>query len=360
MRPRGGYIGFNRVPAAAAFNSAASGVWTLREAESLKRAGTWPSAPTVPGTPTALSAAGGNAQASLTWTAPTDTGGISIADYSVQFSSDSGSTWTTFSRTASATASQTVTGLTNGTAYVFRVAAINGAGTGAYTAASSSVTPTAAPTVTGGTITTPGDGYKYHTFTSSGTLAISGGSLTCDVLVVGGGGGGGRAGGGGGGVLHQQNQSIAQGSYAITVAGQVNGSTNNTSSSIGALFVATGGLGGAYNWVTGATSGYPTSTSANTGNAGGQASLSCNSPYDGYLGGGGGGAGGVGGNAFPTCVSGSGGGPGIAVWGTTYGAGGGGVDQDLGTNAPANVGRGGTGTQSKGGSGIVIVRYLSA
>ncbi len=41
-RPRGGYIGFNRVPAATAINSAASGVWTLREAEALKRAGTWP------------------------------------------------------------------------------------------------------------------------------------------------------------------------------------------------------------------------------------------------------------------------------------------------------------------------------
>jgi hypothetical protein len=42
MRGRGGYIGFNRVPAASAVNSAASGVWTLREAESLKRGGTWP------------------------------------------------------------------------------------------------------------------------------------------------------------------------------------------------------------------------------------------------------------------------------------------------------------------------------
>ena len=41
-RPQGGYIGFNRVPAAAGLNSAASGVWTLREAEALKRAGTWP------------------------------------------------------------------------------------------------------------------------------------------------------------------------------------------------------------------------------------------------------------------------------------------------------------------------------
>jgi hypothetical protein len=37
-----------------------------------------------------------------------------------------------------------VTGLTNGTAYVFRVAGINSNGTGTYTAASSSVTPNAA------------------------------------------------------------------------------------------------------------------------------------------------------------------------------------------------------------------------
>lgn len=42
MRGRGGYIGFNRVPAASALNSSASGVWTLQEQESLKRAGTWP------------------------------------------------------------------------------------------------------------------------------------------------------------------------------------------------------------------------------------------------------------------------------------------------------------------------------
>jgi len=47
-RARGGYIGFNRVPAASALNSAASGVWSLREAEALKRAGTWPFAFTSP------------------------------------------------------------------------------------------------------------------------------------------------------------------------------------------------------------------------------------------------------------------------------------------------------------------------
>jgi hypothetical protein len=44
MRGRGGFIGSNVTPASAAVNSAASGVWSVREAESLKRAGTWPTA----------------------------------------------------------------------------------------------------------------------------------------------------------------------------------------------------------------------------------------------------------------------------------------------------------------------------
>jgi len=42
-RQPGGYIGFTRVPAASGINSAASGMWTLREAEAMRRAGTWPS-----------------------------------------------------------------------------------------------------------------------------------------------------------------------------------------------------------------------------------------------------------------------------------------------------------------------------
>jgi len=42
MRGRGGFIGANVTPATTGVNSAASGVWTVREAESLKRAGTWP------------------------------------------------------------------------------------------------------------------------------------------------------------------------------------------------------------------------------------------------------------------------------------------------------------------------------
>jgi hypothetical protein len=99
--------------------------------------------------PTSLSATAGNAQVSLTWTAPAYNGGSVITDYSVQYSSNSGSTWTTFSRTASTTASQVVTGLTNGTSYVFRVAGVNANGTGTYTAASSSVTPSATTSIAG-------------------------------------------------------------------------------------------------------------------------------------------------------------------------------------------------------------------
>jgi hypothetical protein len=46
MRDRkGGYIGFDRVPAQSAVNSAAVGVWSLREAERFRRAGTWPTLP---------------------------------------------------------------------------------------------------------------------------------------------------------------------------------------------------------------------------------------------------------------------------------------------------------------------------
>ena len=44
MRGRGGFIGANVTPASVAVNSAAGGIWTLREAEGLKRAGTWPAA----------------------------------------------------------------------------------------------------------------------------------------------------------------------------------------------------------------------------------------------------------------------------------------------------------------------------
>jgi hypothetical protein len=112
----------------------------------------------LPSAPTNLSVTGGNGQATVSWTAPTGViAQAPVTDYREQYSTDNGTTWTTFTAAASTATSATVTGLTNGTAYVFRVAATNSVGVGAYTAASAAVTPgvpsapttaTATPTAT--------------------------------------------------------------------------------------------------------------------------------------------------------------------------------------------------------------------
>jgi hypothetical protein len=109
----------------------------------------------------------GNAQVSLSWTAPSSNGGASITDYTIQYSSNSGSTWTTFSHTASTATTATVTGLTNGTAYVFHVAAVNSAGTSSYSTNSSSVTPAAS----GGSLLAIARNNGTSTFTGGGTTA---------------------------------------------------------------------------------------------------------------------------------------------------------------------------------------------
>ena len=96
--------------------------------------------------PTVLSASVGNTQSMLSWRAPTWDGGgtFTITGYTVQYSVDNGTTWsTTVADTGATDPAHIVTGLTNGTTYQFRVAAINGAGTGAYSSASLSVTPSA-------------------------------------------------------------------------------------------------------------------------------------------------------------------------------------------------------------------------
>jgi hypothetical protein len=92
-----------------------------------------PVAATVPGAPVNVVVTIGNAQASLRWAAPTSNGGAAITNYVVQYSSNNGSSWTTVNRAASAATTATVTRLVNGTPYIFRVAAVNAAGTGSFT-----------------------------------------------------------------------------------------------------------------------------------------------------------------------------------------------------------------------------------
>ncbi len=104
-----------------------------------------PEAPTAPGAPTIGTATAGNASATVTWTAPTNDGGSAITGYEI----------TPFIGTTAQTpidvgnvTTDDVTGLTNGTAYTFTVAAINSVGTGDASAASNAVTPEA-PAVPG-------------------------------------------------------------------------------------------------------------------------------------------------------------------------------------------------------------------
>ena len=92
---------------------------------------------TVPGAPAIGTATGGNALASVAFTAPGSNGGSTITSYTA--TSNPGGYTGTLTQAGSGTI--TVTGLANGTAYTFTVTATNAIGTGAASAASNSVTP---------------------------------------------------------------------------------------------------------------------------------------------------------------------------------------------------------------------------
>ena len=72
--------------------------------------------------------------ASVSWTAPLTDGGTPVTDYRVEASTD-GLTWGTVGDAVSTATTALVPGLDRGPAYVVRVAAVNGAGTGPWAAA---------------------------------------------------------------------------------------------------------------------------------------------------------------------------------------------------------------------------------
>lgn len=99
---------------------------------------------TTPGTPGAITATAGASQVSLSWTAPASTGGSALTDYDIEYKTSSALTWTTWTHTPSTAITSTITGLTNGTTYNFRIAAVNIAGSGSY-ATTVSATPRTVP-----------------------------------------------------------------------------------------------------------------------------------------------------------------------------------------------------------------------
>jgi len=259
-------------------------------------------------------------------------------------------------------------------------------------------------TATGGTVTTDGN-YKIHTFTSSGSFTITGGSGNIDVLVIAGGGGGGPhsgGGGGGGGVIHNSTFPVTVQSYSVTVGsgglgalGAQNTASNGVNSSFSTITTIGGGAGGTrdagpyFSGLNGGSGGGAGSMSGsgglastgqgNNGGIGGDNS----SPY---AAGGGGGAGTPGSNASASGAGNGGNGLAFSITGTSTnysGGGGGGVlfnenggNGGLGgggrggsssfasTSGAANTGSGGGGggeysySGGNGGSGVVIIRYL--
>ena len=304
----------------------------------------------VPTAPSDVVATAGNAQASLSWTAASSLSQIPITDYLIQSSTDNGTTWTLASDTVSTATSATITGLTNGTAIRFRVAAVSGVGTGAYSAASSAVTPQA--------------------------------GVQVDYLVVAGGGGAGisdgaSGAGGGGGLRFGSAMLLNQGQqYIVTVgaggasrgtAGYTNlGQGNNGSvSSFNGVEAAGGGGGGGgsgggqvgrdggsggggcYGFSAGGAGNTP-ATTPSQGNAGGTGG-----PQSGAHGtGGGGGAGAAGGVGLGSGAGAGGSGAASSITGASvmYAGGGGGGNQTDGyPTAPGGAGGGGRGNGTSGG-----------
>lgn len=111
---------------------------------------------TVPNAPESFTATPGNQQVGLVWQEPSFNGGRTITGYVVEYKlssdPDDPSNW---EEETTSNTEITISGLTNGEQYDFRVSAENQAGTGAY--AETSATPSSVPSVPQDLTATPGD-----------------------------------------------------------------------------------------------------------------------------------------------------------------------------------------------------------
>jgi hypothetical protein len=107
-----------------------------------------------PGAPTAVTATTGSSRATVKWKAPTATNGAGVSGYTVTVLSGG-----VVQKTATfnnAVLTQTITGLTPGKTYTFKVAAKNVAGAGTASAPSNAIKPTGPPAAPTGLTATAG------------------------------------------------------------------------------------------------------------------------------------------------------------------------------------------------------------
>lgn len=130
-----------------------------------------------PAAPTGVTPTEGDQEVALTWTEG-NTHGADITGYKVEKNDGSWSTAT--SDTGSGTASYTVTGLTNGTAYTFRVTAINSVGLGeTVSSVSAAKTPRGVPGTPGTLSLAAGDpSPNVIDLSWSAPGSINGGAIT--------------------------------------------------------------------------------------------------------------------------------------------------------------------------------------
>lgn len=323
-----------------------------------------------PNAPTIGTAVKGNTTASVAFTAPACVGGAPVSSYLVLSSPGA-------INASGASSPITVTGLTNCTAYTFRVTALNSYGPSPASAASNSVTPNV-------------NGQTAYTTAGTFSFVAPAGITSVSVVTVGGGGGyacyncicEGRAGGGGGALAYKNNISVTPGcSYAVIVGSASGTGVGGTSSFINTSTVAAGGgtappfpyrggtggvvvAGTGFAGGNGASAGGAAVVRSGAGGAGGYAGVGGNGSGLGSRGGIGAGGGG-GGGAVTACPysGGAGGGVGILGQGTS---GAGGYQGSTLANANGSAGScgsgqlygGGTSTQGlNSGTGAVRIIY---
>jgi protocatechuate 3,4-dioxygenase beta subunit len=138
-----------------------------------------PSAPRLLTSTVAPTSGVGSGQVRLTWTAPAASGGSAVTDYVIQRSRTSSSNWTTVSDGVRTTTSYTVSGLSNGVRYYFRIAAKNAAGAGSFTSVINA-TPRTVPSMPRSLAASAGSRQVRLTWTAP---SASGGSAVTDYVI---------------------------------------------------------------------------------------------------------------------------------------------------------------------------------